>query len=352
MRPRSAKRLLKAVVVMFALALPSTAVAAPEDTVISLTPDANEHLTGGVPATYTFMDSEIWALYDPSTSVLMAVNAGEWQFEFGPPISVGSYSVPFARIYMRTRDRFCGDGFVGNYTVNTLTPGPFANITNSSFYFVAEFDADFTVYCNGGSSALRGHIHYEDPPDTTPPTMPQFNDITVEAATETGTDRPVYQPGSAEDRGFYIPMECTPYWEESLPIGTTTVHCTATDAYGNQGVMEFDITVLPPLRMTLQVKDEGDVTARGTAVIKGTVSCRWAVTIDVGAHLEQILGKKTTSGDGTTSVACSPPDTKWQVRIEPVEGRFKPGTAAAHVSAFTCPYFCHFEEAQLSIDLE
>ena len=78
--------------------------------------------------------------------------------------------------------------------------------------------------------------------DTTPPVVTVPADITTAATSPAGAT--VTYSASASDLvdGALTPT-CSPASGSTFPIGTTTVTCSATDAAGNTGTADFDVTV-------------------------------------------------------------------------------------------------------------
>jgi hypothetical protein len=78
--------------------------------------------------------------------------------------------------------------------------------------------------------------------DTTPPALALPGDIAAEATSPAGA--PVTFSASAVDLvDGSVPAACSPTSGDSFPMGTTTVHCTATDSHGNTAAGSFAVTV-------------------------------------------------------------------------------------------------------------
>ena len=87
------------------------------------------------------------------------------------------------------------------------------------------------------------HASFEvDVRDTTPPVLHVPSGVTIDATSPDGVA--VTFTATAEDLvdGSVAPT-CTPASGSTIAIGTTTVHCTATDAHGNVASGSFDVTV-------------------------------------------------------------------------------------------------------------
>ena len=104
-------------------------------------------------------------------------------------------------------------------------------------------------------------MHYEEPPDTTPPTLVVPSEVTVDAVDANGG--PAYFFAFAfDDRDFFPLVTCEPPSGSVFPIGTSTVSCTATDSAGNTATQSFRVTVLPLLVI-------------GVAIGEGSVDPSW-----------------------------------------------------------------------------
>jgi len=85
------------------------------------------------------------------------------------------------------------------------------------------------------------------PPDTTPPTLHCPQKLLVGCGTADGAvvDFPVT---ATDDRPGAVLLVCEPASGSRLPIGTTWVECTATDAAGNVSQCAFPVTVVDPVQ--------------------------------------------------------------------------------------------------------
>ena len=93
--------------------------------------------------------------------------------------------------------------------------------------------------CDAGAYELGALL-----PDITDPVVTVPADITAQATGPGGAV--VSFPATATDNrdGALTPI-CTPPSGSTFVVGTTTVTCTATDAAGNTGEAEFEVTVTP-----------------------------------------------------------------------------------------------------------
>ena len=217
---------------------------------------------------------------------------------------------------------------------------------------IEQFDATFVQYCNDSSTPLRGHIHFETPPDTTPPVLYGASDLRVEASDTNGASV-FYGVWAVDERDGYIAASCSPPSGSLFRVGLTTVTCTAADSSGNATEAQFDVTVDPPFELALAVEPFGTASsASGAATARGTVSCNRSATVYVTASVTQVVAKRATIEASTQiAVDCVAPAATWAAEVVGQNGRFLPGKAAVDASAFTCPYYCHNASTSRSIML-
>ncbi len=143
--------------------------------------------------------------------------------------------------------------------------------------------------------------------DSTAPTLDLPDDITVEASAPTGAS--VEFDVTAADAVDPDPVvACTPPSGDEFAVGTTTVHCTATDAAGNTGSGEFSVTVTDSTGPTLDLPDDIEVTASGPdgAVVTYEATAQDSVGGDVPVDCQPPSGSLFPVG--TTVVTCTATD--------------------------------------------
>ncbi len=86
--------------------------------------------------------------------------------------------------------------------------------------------------------------------DTTPPVLTVPGDLVVEQESPAGA-AVTWQCTATDDQGGNVTIVCTPSSGGVLPLGQTTVTCTATDGAGNQAAGTFTITVRDSVPPTL-----------------------------------------------------------------------------------------------------
>jgi hypothetical protein len=117
-----------------------------------------------------------------------------------------------------------------------------------------------TVHCSstdahGNPSTGNFHITVVD---TTPPTLTLPANITVDAATPAGT-AVTYSTSATDVVDGTTQVTCLPASGSTFAIGTTTVHCSSTDAHGNTATGSF----------TVNVRSAADMTGRLCASVNG-----------------------------------------------------------------------------------
>src|SRR5262249_25541439 len=124
--------------------------------------------------------------------------------------------------------------------------------------------------------------------DTTAPVITTPGNQTVEATSAGGANVP-YTVTATDTVDGPVSVNCVPPPGSLFPLGTTTVHCTATDAHGNSSTASSRATVEHTPAPGIPVP--ADITAEATG--------------PGGA----VVGYMTNASDavGVTSFACVPP---------------------------------------------
>ena len=78
--------------------------------------------------------------------------------------------------------------------------------------------------------------------DTTPPVISVPAPITADATSPSGTVV-TYSVSATDPDDAVASLNCVPASGSTFPIGTTTVHCTATDTHGNTSTADFTVRV-------------------------------------------------------------------------------------------------------------
>jgi hypothetical protein len=213
-------------------------------------------------------------------------------------------------------------------------------------------DAEFVQYCNDASVPLRGHLHFETPPDTTPPVIYLPTDLTVEAQGPSGATVS-YGVSAVDDRDGYLDVTCTPASGALFPIGMSAVTCSAVDRAGNEARGQFNVRVDPPFQLGVDLGAFGSAARKsGPATVQGTVSCDRAATIYLTVSVTQLVARRASiQGSTQVAVECVAPSMTWSAEVSGANGAFLPGKATVDVEAFTCPYYCHSASASRVVTL-
>lgn len=153
--------------------------------------------------------------------------------------------------------------------------------------------------------------------DTTPPTVSVPGDVQAEASSAAGTTV-TYGAASAVDLvdGPIVPT-CAPSSGGLFPLGTTQVHCTATDAHGNSKSATFKVIVddtTPPTLSGLSSNIAVQATGSAGAVVSYPLPTA-TDAVDPAPTVSCSPASGSTFPVGTTTVGCtardhsSPPNT-------------------------------------------
>ncbi len=165
-----------------------------------------------------------------------------------------------------------------------------------------------------GNSATKGFNVTLTFDDITKPTFTSVpGTINAEAAVPGGATV-TYSVSATDDSGAPPTVVCNPGSGSTFPVGTTTVHCTATDAKGNSENAQFDVvvTLVDHTAPVLSgVPANKNVEANGPA--GSIVNYSTPVAND---NLDGLIAAVTCSPDsgslfplGTTAVNCSATDS-------------------------------------------
>jgi len=145
--------------------------------------------------------------------------------------------------------------------------------------------------------------------DTTPPTIGDNADMSVEASGPAGAVVNFAEP-EASDLVDPVPaVVCAPASGSTFPLGANTVTCTATDASGNAASSTFDVAVVDTTPPT--IADNADITAEasgpsGAAITFDVPAANDLVDTDPTVTCEPESG--STFALGATIVTCTAVD--------------------------------------------
>src|SRR5215211_3974715 len=143
--------------------------------------------------------------------------------------------------------------------------------------------------------------------DTTAPALTVPGNKTVEATGPSGAA--VNFTATANDivDGPITP-NCDAASGSTFPVGTTTVHCSATDAHGNQATGSFTVTVQDTTPPTLTLPDDKTVEATKAAGADVSYTATASDLVDSSVSVTCTPASPHTFGFGTTTVDCSATD--------------------------------------------
>jgi hypothetical protein len=186
-------------------------------------------------------------------------------------------------------------------TASPASPGPFPLGTTHIDCFVTD------AHGNLGSAPFNITVH-----DTTAPVVTVPANIIVDATSPGGAV--VSYTAGASDLVGVATFICLPASGSTFPIGTTTVHCTATDTTGNSGAASFTVHVTsaaeqlasllanvngigPGNSLTAKIADAVKKFAKGDA--SGASSALSSFISEVNAQ----SGKKISAAQATALIA-------------------------------------------------
>lgn len=145
--------------------------------------------------------------------------------------------------------------------------------------------------------------------DTTPPVLHLPGPLTVEATGASGA-AVTYQTSADDDSPAHPTVSCDKPSGATLPLGTTTVRCTATDAAGNTGTGQFTVSVVDTVGPDIEAV--ADITGiEATSGSGAEVSYQTPKAVDVVSGPLPVSctpASGTTFARGTTTVTCKATD--------------------------------------------
>jgi hypothetical protein len=143
--------------------------------------------------------------------------------------------------------------------------------------------------------------------DTTPPTLSLPSDMTVPFGTAV-----TFSASATDLVDGTVAVDCSPSSGSSFPLGTTTVHCSATDAHGNSAPGTFRVTVedqTPPVLSNVPAAVLVEANGPSGSVVN--FSTPTAID-DVDGPIALVVctpPSGSTFALGTTTVICSATDS-------------------------------------------
>jgi HYR domain-containing protein len=144
-------------------------------------------------------------------------------------------------------------------------------------------------------------------PDHTPPVLTVSN-LTRQATSAAGAVV-TFAPTAVDNVDGSVPVVCTPPSGSTFALGTTQVHCTATDSAGNVGSANFNVTVVDTTGPVLNI---ANVTAEATSLLGAIVNYSASATDAVSGNVP--ISCTPHSGTlflmGQTTVNCTAVDAR------------------------------------------
>src|SRR6185436_5061860 len=125
--------------------------------------------------------------------------------------------------------------------------------------------------------------------DTTKPLLTVSANKTAEATSAAGAIVTFDSPAATDGGSGIASISCDRSSGDQFPIGTTTVHCQATDNAANQATASFTVTVVDTTQPVISVPAN--------------------ITVDATGPSGAVVGYAVSATDGGTSlpVTCNPP---------------------------------------------
>ncbi|HEY5782146.1 MAG TPA: HYR domain-containing protein [Lysobacter sp.] len=172
---------------------------------------------------------------------------------------------------------------------------------------------DSTVNCtatdthlNTSSASIAIHVL-----DTTPPTLTLPPPQTLEATSPDGAVA-TFTASASDIVDGNVTVACDAASGDTFALGTTTVHCTATDAHENTAAGSFDVTVQDTTPPAIAPHgDVGPVEATGSAGAAVAFTLPTALDlVDGNVAVTCLPASGSTFAIGTSTVHCSASDTR------------------------------------------
>jgi HYR domain len=146
---------------------------------------------------------------------------------------------------------------------------------------------------------IEGNPAIVDPCDVTPPVISTFGSLTFEATSSSGAVI-AYSATAIDETDGPVPASCAPANSAVLNLGTHGITCSASDAAGNVGELDFDVSVVDTTSPVISLP--ADVTAEATGIAS-------AVSIGMATASDYYL--TTLVNDAPATFALGTTDVTW-----------------------------------------
>jgi hypothetical protein len=152
--------------------------------------------------------------------------------------------------------------------------------------------------------------------DTLPPRITTTGDLTVVTSSLEGAVVN-YNVTVVDNIDDNPQLACAPPSGSVFPLGVTTVTCTATDSVGNVSTASFNVSVLPPLDISLSLRSSGTVSpTTGVASVSGSMACNRQTHIILSGELKQTIATRgLVVGSSPSNSNARPPGRHGRPRL-------------------------------------
>lgn len=191
-----------------------------------------------------------------------------------------------------------------------------------STFGIGSHQVDCTATDAAGNQATGSFAIYVE--DTTGPAITVPGTITEEATGPSGAVAS-YEVSASDLVDGAVVATCSPASGSTFALGTTTVHCSAADAAGNQGSASFDVvvedTTAPVITVPADITEEATgpagaavgYTVTATDIVDGAVTPVCVpvsgATLGLGAHLVECSATDAAGNTGHASFGVEVVDT-------------------------------------------
>ncbi|HZQ02664.1 MAG TPA: HYR domain-containing protein [Gaiellaceae bacterium] len=150
-------------------------------------------------------------------------------------------------------------------------------------------------------------------PETIPPAISAHADVVAEATSASGAVVTYTLPTATDPVDGDVPVSCLPASGARLPLGSTTVTCTARNAAGEDAQLAFTVTVVDTTPPALELP--ASISAAATSVDGAAVSFPATATdlVDGSVPTTCLPASGSTFAPGATDVTCSAVDAAGNV---------------------------------------
>ncbi len=250
----------------------------------------------------------------PGTCVLDADQAGTFQYQPGhasqtlqavlPPPPV--VTVPADQNVEATGPAGAAVSFTASATdvIDGASSATCAPVSGSTFALGAT-----TVHCRAtDSQGVTGTASFTvTVRDTTPPVLTLPTDQYVEA-TGPGGAHVTFSAAALDAVNGSVPVGCLPGSSSLFALGSTLVHCSATDAHGNTATGVFSVNVLDTTPPSLSLPADQALEATGPGGAEASFDASATDIVDGAVPASCVPDSGSTFSVGATTVNCSATD--------------------------------------------